>query len=159
ATVTLERPGFRGVEVLARATADDAGVFVLPPVEAHPGDLLVAEGRVHSALRRPLPPAGELDVALVLRKRAVLNQLVAWARRRGRPFDGKPEPTPGHVRRAAAAEVGVARWAEAVERAAYGEGLIDEAAQREVDRLAPRDPSEVIPAPGDAAGPPRPGPR
>ncbi len=163
ATVAIERPGFRGVEVLAQATTDDAGAFVLPPIEARPGDLLLAEGRVHSALSRPLPPAGELDVALVLRKRAVLDRLVAWARRRGRPFDGKPEPTPGHVRRAAAAEVAVARWAEAVERAAYGEGPVDEAAQREVDRLAPPEPSGAIPAagPGPAApaGPPRPGPR
>jgi hypothetical protein len=158
ALVAIERPGFRGVEVLARAKSDEAGVFVLPAMDVHPGDLLLAEGPVHSALRRPLPSAGELDVALVLRKRALLDRLVAWARRRGRPFDGRPEPTPGHVRRAAAAELGVARWAEAVERAAYGEGLVDEEAQRAVDRLAPDESPEVAPAPGGPR-PPRPGPR
>jgi hypothetical protein len=159
AFVAIERPGFRGVEVLAQATANGEGVFALPPIEAHPGDLLLAEGQVHSALRRPLPPAGELDVALVLRKRALLDRLVAWARRRGRPFDGRPEPTPGHVRRAAVSEEAVARWAQAVERAAYGEGVIDAEAQREVDRLAPAEPSDAVPSPGDPRLPPRPGPR
>jgi hypothetical protein len=155
ALVAIERPGFRGVEVLAQSKTNEEGLFVLPPIEAHPGDVLLAEGRVHAALRRPLPPAGELDVALVFRKRALLDRLVAWARRRGRPFDGRPEPTPGHVKRAAASEVAVARWADAVEQAAYGEGLVDEEAQRQVDRLAPAESPEALPAPGD----PRPGPR
>ena len=103
-----------------------------------------------------MPAPGELDVALVLRKRALLDRLVAWARSRGKPFDGRAEPTPGHVRRAAAAELSVARWADAVERAAYGEGLVDEQAQQEVDRLAPPEPSEVAVAP---RSPLRPGPR
>jgi len=155
ALVAIERPGFRGVEVLAQSKTSEEGVFVLPPIEAQPGDVLLAEGRVHSALRRPLPPAGELDVALVFRKRALLDRLVAWARRRGRPFDGRPDPTPGHVKRAAASEAAVARWADAVEQAAYGEGLVDEEAQRQVDRLAPAESPEAIPAPGG----PRPGPR
>ena len=47
--------------------------------------------------------------ALVLRKRALLDRLVEWARRRGLPYDARPEPTPGHVRRAAAGEFTVAR--------------------------------------------------
>jgi hypothetical protein len=80
-----------------------------------------------------------LQIALVLRKRALLEQLIGWARRRGKPFDAGPEPTPGQVRRAAGTEVAVARWAEAVERAAYGGAPIDRAAQAEVDRLAPGD--------------------
>jgi hypothetical protein len=159
ALVTIERPGFRGIEVQAQAKANDEGLFVLPPTDAHPGDLLVAEGQVYAAVRRPLPPAGELDVALVLRKRALLDRLVAWARRRGRPFDGHAEPTPGHVRRAAASETAVARWAEAVERAAYGEGRVDEEAQRVIDDLAPPEPGDAIPAPGSREPPPRPGPR
>jgi hypothetical protein len=84
-----------------------------------------------------LPEAGELDVALVLRKRALLDRLVAWARRRGLPFDARPEPTPGHVRRAAAGEFTVARWADAVERAAFGGQVVDAHAEKEVERLAP----------------------
>jgi len=50
----------------------------MPALDVHPGDLLVAEGTLHAGLKRPLPPAGELDVALVLRRRAVLDRLVAW---------------------------------------------------------------------------------
>jgi hypothetical protein len=159
AVVAIERPGFRGVEVLAQSKVDAKGGFVLPPIDSHPGDLLVADARLHAALRRPLPPAGELDIALVLRKRALLDQLVAWARRRGSPFDGRPEATPGHVRRAAEAEGAIARWADAVERAAYGEPVIDEEGQHAVDRLVPGEGAEVIPAPGAPAAPPRPRPR
>lgn len=36
--------------------------------------------------------------------RLARNRLVRWARRQGAPFDGSPEPTPGHVRRVASAE-------------------------------------------------------
>jgi hypothetical protein len=141
AHVAIERPGFHAVEVVARAVADARGAFVLSPIEARPGDILLAEGPLHAPLRRSLPLPGELDVALILRKRALLDRLVAWARQRGRPFDSRPEPTPGQVRRAAVADIGVARWADAVERAAYGTGVVDEQAQREVDRLAPPDPA------------------
>jgi hypothetical protein len=136
--------------------SDPAGAFVLPPLEVRPGDVLLAEGPLHATLRRPMPPAGELDVALVLRKRAILDRLVAWARRRGKPFDARPEPTPGHVRRAAAAELGVALWADAVERTAYGAGVVNEEAQRAVDRLAPPDPAHPA-LPSGAARRPRPG--
>jgi hypothetical protein len=160
ARIAIERPGFHSTERMAQAMSDPAGAFVLPPVEARPGDVLYAEGALHATLRHPLPPAGELDVALVLRKRAVLDRLVAWARRRGKPFDAQPEATPGHVRRAAAAELAVALWADAVERAAYGAGVVNEEAQREVDRLAPIDPADpALPSGRARRPPPRAGPR
>jgi hypothetical protein len=165
ARVVVERPTFQGVEVLGEARSDPTGAFVLPPIETRPGDVLRAEGPVHATLRRPLPPSGELEVALVFRKRALLDRLVAWARRRGRPFDSDGEPTPGHVRRVAVAEVSVARWAEAVERAAYGGGVVDEQAQGDVDRLAPPEPARRghVQLAGDGASaqpePPRPPPR
>lgn len=157
ARVAVERPGFERVEVLAQTVSDPGGGFALPALDARPGDLLVAEGPLHAALRRPLPPAGELEVALVLRRRAMLDRLVAWARGRGRPFDAKPEPTPGHVRRAAAAEFGVARWADAVERAAYGGAVVDAKAQEEVERLAPPEGPEKAASPDVPRA--RPGPR
>jgi hypothetical protein len=100
-----------------------------------------------------LPHSGELDVALLLRRRALLDRLVAWARSRGKPFDARPEPTPGHVRRAAGKELPVAQWADAVERAAYGGTPVDADAEGKVDRLAP------APEPADADAPPRAGPR
>jgi hypothetical protein len=65
------------------------------------------------------------------------------------PFDARPEATPGHVRRAAGAEFAVARWADAVERAAYGGQSVDAAAQAEIDRLAPADPDAKADAHAD----------
>jgi hypothetical protein len=137
ARVAIERRGFERIEAACHAFTDDKGAFVLAPVEARPGDELVAEGALYAEVRRPLPEAGELHVALVLRKRALIDRLVAWARLRGSPFDAKPEPTPGHVRRAASTEFAVARWADAIERAAYGGQVVDAQAQAEVERLAP----------------------
>jgi hypothetical protein len=159
--VAVERPGFERVAVMAQALTDTAGSFVLPPIEVLPGDVLAAEGPFHAALRRPLPPSGELDVALVLRRRALLDRLVAWARRRGRPFDAKPEPTPGHVRRAGAAELPIARWADAVERAAYGGAAVDARVQADVERLEPPDRPESADPPAEDVRPRRgpPGPR
>ena len=143
ARVAIQRRGFERVEVVAHAWTDPQGAFVLPPIETRPGDELVAEAQLHGEVRRPLPEPGELHVALVLRKRALIDRLIAWARLRGNPFDAKPEPTPGHVRRAASTEFTVARWADAVERAAYGGQVVDAHAQAEVDRLAPDPPEHV----------------
>jgi hypothetical protein len=62
---------------------------------------------------------------------------VTWAKRRGAPFDAPVEPTPGQVRRAAGTSFGVARWADAVERTAFGGTPVDARAELEVERLAP----------------------
>lgn len=140
ARVAVERRGFERIESIAETRTDASGFFALRLPQggaSQPGDELTCEGPLHGQLRRPLPAPGELDVALVLRKRALLDRLVAWARRRGLPFDARPEPTPGHVRRAAAGEFTVARWADAVERAAFGGQVVDERAEREIERLAP----------------------
>jgi hypothetical protein len=63
--------------------------------------------------------------------------MVQWAKLRGRPFDARPDPTPAHVRRAAGDDFRVARWADAIERAAYAGEPVDERAEADVDRLAP----------------------
>ena len=157
----IERRGFDGVAVLAQTTSGEDGAFALAPFETRPGDELVAEGPLHAPLRCPLPPSGELHVRLVLRKRALLDRLVTWARARGAPYDPGFEPTPGHVRAAAGSELGVARWADAVEQAAYGGAAVDGGAQAEVDRLAPargvpgESNREPIPPPADAPVRPR----
>jgi len=155
ALVAIERPTFETVQTLARATTDANGEFSIPHVPAQEGDELVAEAPLHAPLRQPLPPSGELAIALVLRKRALLDRLVAWARRRGRPFDAPPEPTPGHVRRAAAGDFAVARWADAIERAAFGGGTIDAHAESEVVRLQP-EARPAAPEPHDTLEDPRP---
>jgi hypothetical protein len=101
---------------------------------------MAVEAPLHARLVQPLPPPGELSVALVLRRRALLGRLVTWARGRGRPFDVKPEPTPGHVRRAAADDFTTARWADAIERAVFGGGEVDARMENEIERMAPPDP-------------------
>lgn len=137
ARVSFERPGFDGDQLLT-ATTDAEGRFELPPPDAvRTGDRLRAEGPLHGALVQAAPPSGELRIALMTRKRALLDRLVAWARQRGRPFDGPPEPTPEHVRRAAEGDGAVSEWAAAVEHAAYAGLPVDASREAEVDKLAP----------------------
>jgi hypothetical protein len=121
-------------------------------VELAPGDELVVSGPLHTELPGPVPPEGELRIALVLRKRAVLAKLVAWARARGGAYDAKPEPTPGLVRRLASHDYRTARWADAVERAAFDVGTVDRAKEREIDALRP-DAPDAGPSAGGSAGP------
>lgn len=141
--VTVERPGFDGVDLVAQTSSGQDGAFAIPSVNTRPGDELVAHGRQHATLRGRLPPSGELTITLALRKRVLLDRLVSWARRRGMPYDSLGEPTPGHVHRtagsAAGSDVAVARWAHATEEAAYGGAVVDEHVHDDVDRLAPKD--------------------
>lgn len=137
ARIVLRRPAFDREQVLARTTSDADGKFKLVHEEVRSDDELVVDGPLHTSLRQSPPPSGEIVVALVLRKRKLLERLVAWARLRGTPFDVKPEATPGHVRRAAGEDFPTARWADAVEKAAYGGAALDEAAEAEIERLEP----------------------
>ena len=155
ARITIQRPGFERAEVIADAYANDHGRFELR-ADTRPGDELSIEAPFHAGLKQPMPPCGELEISIVLRKRKLLDRLVAWARLRGRPFDARPEPTPGHVRRAAGEDLATARWADAVERAAYGGGQVDARTEAEVDRLAPAAPKSVEAAKEGAAAPPPP---
>jgi hypothetical protein len=60
---------------------------------------------------------------------------VDWAKMRGKPFDVRPEPTPAHVRRVAGDDVNTARWASAVERAAFSGVEVDARLESEIDKL------------------------
>ena len=71
----------------------------------------------YCTLRTPVAGGGEVEIALILRRRQLIDDLVRWARKRGGRFDARPEPTPGHVHRVAGDDEQVARWADAVERA------------------------------------------
>jgi hypothetical protein len=140
ARVWIERGTFEGRSVLGSVETGADGSFVLAGVGRSSGDeSIAAEARLYSRLVQPLPAPGEIAIALAQRRRAVLGRLVKWARRRGAPFDARPEPTPGHVRRAASGEFGTARWADAVERAVFGPGEIDARVEQEIDRLAPQE--------------------
>ena len=141
ARVWVERGTFEGKSVLASVGTDGHGAFELSHIVGLVGnEQMAVEAPLHARLLQPLPAAGELSIALILRRRALLGRLVTWARRRGKPFDVNPEPTPGHVRRAAADDFQTARWADAVERAVFGGGEVDARTEGEIERMAPEDP-------------------
>jgi len=147
ARIAIERPGFGRVEIAATAFTDESGGFDLAPPEPITEGALVAEGPLHRELRQKLPPPGEVVLSLVSRRRALLGSLVEWARARGRPYDARPEATPGHVRRVAETDVRASRWAEAVERAAFGLADVDARMEQDVDRLAPTARGDIDGAP------------
>jgi hypothetical protein len=127
ARLSIVVPSFQGDGVIARALADEHGAFSFEP--AHTRDArLVVEADLHSTFEQALPPPSALHVALITRRRALLDRLVRWARHQGMPFDGVAEPTPGHVRRAAVRLemqegerwTNVEKWAAQVESSAFG---------------------------------------
>lgn len=115
--------------VLAEAVTDDNGEFqlALSPSTETQGAIIRIDAIWHSRLEKPLPPPGQLVISLLTRRRALLAALVEWAERKGGPFRGDHEPTPGEVREIAtqAAEPGVAVWARGVEDAAFGPTPVD----------------------------------
>ncbi|HEY2369270.1 MAG TPA: hypothetical protein VGH87_22890 [Polyangiaceae bacterium] len=141
ARVSVQVPSFPGtpVQVVVSVFADDAGEFAFdletsPPQEAE----LVVEAPLHVDLRQKLPAGGVLEIAVVSRRRKLLERLVGWARRRGPPYDVRPEPTPGQVRRAAeGGNPAVAEWAGAVEQAAFDAGDVDARVEADVNALDP----------------------
>jgi hypothetical protein len=135
--LALERPSFGGIETLLEISSDERGDFSLPATRVRPGDQLTAQGPFHGRFVGAIPSPGVLQLALVSRRRSLLRRLVRWARQRGQPFDAVPEPTPGHVRRAAGEDARTARWAQAVEEAAFGSRSVDAALEADVERLGP----------------------
>jgi hypothetical protein len=143
ARVWIERGSFEGKRVLESVATDARGEFVLKGDYEIVGDeQLSAEAPLHARLVQTIPQPGELSIALLLRRRALLARLVGWAKKAGLPFDQRPEPTPGHVRRAAAEDFQTARWADAVEKAVFGGAEVDARAEKEIERLAPKPKSE-----------------
>lgn len=138
--VWIERGTFDGRSVLASVETAADGRFVLPGIGPVAGDETIsAEGRYHARLTQPLPAPGEIAISLAQRRRALLANLVTWAKRRGTPFDVRPEPTPGHVKRVGSSQEATVRWADAVERAAFGPGDVDARIEQEIEKMAPED--------------------
>jgi hypothetical protein len=141
ATVLIRVPSFGSDGVTARTLADDRGQFSLEHLDGVlvEGATLEASARWHSSLVEPLVPPGHVAIALVSRRRALLDRLVRWARRRGTPWAGRGEPTPGHVvdvaQQRSAPEV--AEWARGVEEAAFGPTPPDEDAERQLGEGEP----------------------
>jgi hypothetical protein len=139
ARVQILVPAFGGDGIAAETTSDPAGRFELPAVNLVDGSRLEAAAPWHATLVKPVPPAGEVSINLVTRRRALLERLVEWVNQRGAPWKGEVEPTPANVarmgRRRRAADV--TRWAEQVEEAAYGPNALDERKDRDVRSREP----------------------
>lgn len=145
ARLSIVVPAFEGDGVAARATTDERGGFTLSLDQgatgaAPSGARLVVESAAYSSYEQALPPPSVLSVALVTRRRAVLDRLVRWARRQGAPFDGPPEPTPGHVRRVAtrASAKEIEAWALKIEHLAFSLDEVDEKTERDVRATEPK---------------------
>jgi hypothetical protein len=123
-----------GDGVIARTHSNARGEFAFElAAAARPeGAHIEAQSRTHSKESKSLPSGGTLKVALVTRRRAILDRFVRWARRHGAPYDRSPEPTPAQVRAAASARGDVAQWASEVETAAFGPADIDAAIERRI---------------------------
>lgn len=134
--VWVTRGSFVGEEIRVSVVTDDDGRFAFSLEGTLSSDALSAEGPFHAKLTTKVPAPGDLRITLVTRKRKLLERLVGWAKQRGAPYDARPEPTPGHVKRAAR-EDDVATWARAVEEAAFAGQEVDERAEIEIDALFP----------------------
>ncbi|HEU4404011.1 MAG TPA: hypothetical protein VFS43_01770 [Polyangiaceae bacterium] len=144
ARVAVVRRTFQGERVVAEAVTDAQGMFALDaPFESHA--TLVVEGPLHRRLERPAPKPGHVIVALVARRRALLDALVRSARRAGGPW--KSDPTPAQVALAAqaAGQAPTEAWARAVEGAAFGPEPVDAAAEAQIAALAPEQPPSIGP--------------
>lgn len=156
AVLRIISAGFDGERTIAEVKTDDVGAFSLE-VDAPEGARLVVEGELHATFQQALPPPSLLRVALVTRRRALLDRLVKWARSRGGAFDGAKEPTPGHVRRVASrsASPDIEAWARRIEHAAFGPDPVTRDVEDEVQGAEPR----ALPIPDRAppGGGPTPG--
>jgi hypothetical protein len=140
ARVRVVVPSFVDLDVVVDTRTDASGAFDFRIHTAEKDLRLLVESSYHAEVERPLPPASEMVVALASRRRLLLDRLVRWARRGGKPWHQEPDPTPGHVIRVARGHRGdaVAVWAERVERGAYGPDPVDQRLEKEVRDLEPR---------------------
>ncbi len=141
ASITMMIPAFSSDGVAAQTKTDTDGRFELDHVEfaTAEGSRFRVEAPWHSTLERPVPRPGAIAISMVSRRRALIDRLVQWTGRRGRPWSADGGATPGHV-----ASVGrskgkpeVVRWAQEVEQAAYGPIAPDAEAERRIDQQQP----------------------
>ncbi|MFW5740658.1 MAG: hypothetical protein ACOC1F_09870, partial [Myxococcota bacterium] len=139
ARVRVIVPTFLELDVVVDELTDEDGRFSFDVRSSEKELRLVVESDFHAEMERKLPPASDMVVALVSRRRVLLDRLVKWARRAGKPWHREPEPTPGHVVLVAQARRRrgdvVAAWAQGVERCAYGPDPVDRRSEQEVRDL------------------------
>ncbi len=125
-SIIIRQPSLQGDGVLLETTTDRHGSFAVDLPQRPEGAEIIARSTSHSEERKALPPGGILRIALITRRRAVLRRFVHWARRRGAPFDKRPDPTPAHVRSAAKKQPAIQSWAATIEAAVFGPDEVDE---------------------------------
>ncbi|MCA9628685.1 MAG: hypothetical protein KC766_13495 [Myxococcales bacterium] len=144
ATITLLIPAFSSDGVAAQTKTDDAGRFEMGHVEfaTAEGSRFRIEAPWHSTLERPVPRPGAIAISMVSRRRALIDRLVQWTGRKGRPWSADGGATPGHVADVARAKgkPEVAHWAQEVEQAAYGPVAPDAETER---RIGERQPGRI----------------
>jgi len=153
AELRIIAPSLAGTNVVADVVTDAEGNFSIEataPRECR----LVVEGALHAIYEQPLPPPSVLRIALVTRRRALLDRLVRWARTKGSPFDSHREPTPGHVRRAAAraGADGVEAWARRVEHAAFGAAEVTRQVEADIAGTEPGGRAPMVSRENDQDG-------
>jgi hypothetical protein len=145
---TFPGPSDPGAHVLADLLADAAGGFSLPAAQFPREAQLHVEAPWHIVVEQPLPPPHELIVAMISRRRGLLDRMVTFATREWGISQVGREPTPDQVARRARrgydAPTAGARarqievWAAATEHAAYGPGDVDESTEAAILSLEPR---------------------
>jgi hypothetical protein len=136
-----------GQEVLAEGTSDTDGHFTLAGGPFPRGALLRLSAPRHADVEMPLPPPSELSIAMVSRRRRLLDRMIAFAAREWGE-ESRREPTPDQVvRRArgsgeptssAGRAAQIEAFARATESAAFGPANVDQAAEASVLALEPR---------------------
>lgn len=127
--VTLSEAGVEQVHSLETITSDAEGSFLFETrLESHPMLRVAAKGEEHMAISAPTRSTN-ITIHLTHRRRALVQGLVAWARKAGRPWNRSPAPTPGTVEATAHERGDRPRelWAKEVATAAYARKLPTEA--------------------------------
>jgi hypothetical protein len=122
AVVSFLGPGPERPVLLQLRTASD-GSFRVETAVFPSGTLVEVTAALHATLTAPLPAPGVIELSLISRRRALMERLVRWAERRGKPWTrALGEPTPADIASVALteAEPDVERWARGLERLAFG---------------------------------------
>jgi hypothetical protein len=122
ATVRVTESGIERELELANVPCDAEGRFDLSLAASLAPRRLHVQAAGYAEMIRPLPQRGRLVVHLVTVRRSVLEQLNAWARRKGSPWYQGGSPTPAEISETARSRSDgrVERWANDVEMAAFG---------------------------------------
>lgn len=132
AVLSFIGPGPNRPVLLQVRTATD-GAFRVQTAVFPSGSLVEVTSPFHATLTAPLPVPGVLELSLISRRRALVERLVRWAERQGKPWiRPNAEPTPAEVAAVASneAEPGVERWARGLEQLAFGPNPPDAASEQ-----------------------------